>query len=78
MCYLADHPGILLHYTRFLTYDPKKRITAEDALAHEYFKVSDKNLNCSKGFHCANTTQNKNGWILYKKWAIYSHFYLQR
>lgn len=23
---------------RFLTYDPKKRITAEDALAHEYFK----------------------------------------
>ena len=24
---------------RFLTYDPKKRITAKDALEHPYFKV---------------------------------------
>ena len=25
---------------RFLTYDPKKRITADKALEHEYFNVS--------------------------------------
>ena len=30
---------------RFLTYDPKKRITAEEALSHKYFKVSVEQCN---------------------------------
>ena len=32
--------GFLLCIFRFLTYDPKKRITADKALEHEYFSVS--------------------------------------
>ena len=33
-------PFCFVFFPRFLTYDPKRRITADDALKHDYFQVS--------------------------------------
>ena len=30
---------------KFFAYDPKRRVTAEDALKHEYFEVNNNNNN---------------------------------
>ena len=38
--YLKLKHIITFPFFRFLTYDPRRRITAEDALQHEYFSVS--------------------------------------
>ena len=48
---------------KFFAYDPKRRVTAEDALKHEYFEVNNNNNNND------NNNNNQTVYIMYiHKW----------